>query len=166
MNKVTEEEIKLSKEKRQNMKLRTDNYYMDKAKNSALLSRCKKIQRGCILLLQDGTYIKGTNGAPFPLKSCDPCPRINSKSGQDYNICRAVHAERQTLLKSAKWGLRTEGAKLYSYMGVPCKDCCVELIQAGVSEIICSQEIYYDELSKEIVKEWVSMGGILRFVKV
>lgn len=141
---------------------------MQEAKNTALKSRCKKRQLGCVLVLDngDGSYIEGTNGAPLSLKSCDPCPRIvrNSISGADLDLCKAVHAERQTLLKAAKYGHKTEGAKLYSYMGVPCKDCMLELIEAGISEIICAKNTYYDELSKRIIEEWRNCGGILRFL--
>ena len=146
----------------------TDKEYMQIAKNMSSNSRCKKRQLGCVLVLCDGNYIKGTNGAPLPLKSCDPCPRIvrGSISGEDLDLCRAVHAERQTILKAARLGLSTEGSKLYSYMGVPCKDCCIELIEAGISEIICSEETYYDELSKQIVKEWLKNDGILRFLNI
>jgi deoxycytidylate deaminase len=49
-------------------------------------------------------------------------------------------------------------------MGVPCKDCLLELIEAGISEIVCIQETYYDELSKDILKEWIDTGGKFRRV--
>lgn len=145
-----------------------DKEYMEFAKEAAEESRCVKRQLGCVLVLTDGSYIVGTNGAPKPLKACNPCPRIgkNSISGQGKDLCRAVHAERQTLLKAAKYGYATDGAKLYSYMGIPCKDCMIELIEAGISEIICAKDSYYDELSKDIVKEWRVNGGILRFLNI
>jgi len=50
-------------------------------------------------------------------------------------------------------------------MGVPCKDCLVECLQAGVKEIVCIGDNYYDEMSKEILKEWVSKGGVFRIYK-
>ena len=59
-------------------------------------------------------------------------------------------------------GFRTEGAVLYSYMGVPCKDCMLELIQAGVAEIVCLRETYHDEISKDILREWIAKGGKFR----
>ncbi len=150
------------------MKILLDKQYMEIAKGVSWKSRCKKRQLGCILVFTDGSYVEGTNGAPHPLKICDPCPRMakNSHSGQDLDLCRAVHAERQALLIAAKYGHATEDARLFSYMGVPCKDCMLELLEADVSEIICAKETYYDELSKSIVKEWQTCGGILRFLKI
>ncbi len=145
----------------------TDEKYMEFAKNAAYSSRCAKKQLGCVLMLKDGSWIEGTNGAPYLLEACNSCPRKreNAISGQGQKLCRAVHAERQTLLIAAKYGHATEGSILYSYMGAPCKDCMVELIEAGVAEIVCFKHSYYDELSKEIIKEWVSKGGKFRFLQ-
>lgn len=44
-------------------------------------------------------------------------------------------------------------------MGVPCKDCLLELIEAGISEIVCIKETYYDSLSEFILQEWIEAGG-------
>jgi deoxycytidylate deaminase len=74
----------------------------------------------------------------------------------------AVHAERQALLNAARYGLCTERAILYSDMGVPCKDCMLEIISAGVAEIVCKEETYYDASSEHILNEWVSKGGKFR----
>lgn len=144
----------------------SDECYMRIAKRASMMSRCRKRQLGCVLVLKNDIFIEGTNGAPYPLEVCNPCPRIDSHAGQNLHLCRAVHAERQTLLKAARFGLSTYESRLFSYMGVPCKDCMIELIAAGTSEIICSQNTYYDELSKDIIKEWISKGGKLRFIKI
>ncbi len=90
------------------------------------------------------------------------CPRLESHNGTDLDKCRAVHAERQVVLKAAHLGLSTCGSSLYSYMGVPCKDCMLELCQAGVAEIVVIKETYYDELSRDILKEWIDGGGKFR----
>lgn len=136
------------------------------AKNYALQSRCEKRPLGCVLILQDGTMIGGTNGAPNSLDKCNPCPRNNAISGTKLDICKAIHAERHTLLKCAFNGLSTKNSTLYLYTGVPCKDCLLELIQAGVKEIVCQEEEYYDKLSKSILSEWTGKGGQFRVYKL
>jgi deoxycytidylate deaminase len=145
--------------------------YMIMAEKAALDSTCAKKQLGCVLVLKNtdlnikGTYsIKGTNGPPQGLKKCDPGPRMDSHNGSDTQKCRAVHAERQVILKAAHLGLPTCGSTLYSYMGVPCKDCLLELWEAGVEEIVVINENYYDELSREILKEWIDCGRKFRVV--
>lgn len=139
-----------------------DKIFMHMAKLASKYSRCNKKHLGCILVTRSGKVIYGSNGPPLPLEKCNPCPRLNSHSATDLHLCRAVHAERYVLLQCAKKGYKTDGAVLYSYMGVPCSNCLVELICAGVTEIVCLRDTYYDELSKSILKEWVEKGGKFR----
>jgi len=141
--------------------------YMVKAGEAASSSTCAKKQLGCVLVLKNTNtnIITGANGPPAGLKKCDPCPRLDSHNGVDTQKCRAVHAERQTILKAACFGLSTDGSTLYSYMGVPCKDCLLELWQAGVAEIVVMNETYYDELSKSILKEWIDSGRKFRVLR-
>ena len=142
-----------------------DSEYMNIAKCTSAYSTCLKRKLGCVLVTSSGLSIDGTNGPPHGLRKCKTCPRIHSKSGTDIHLCRAVHAERATLLKAAMYGIATNNAKLYCYFGVPCKDCLLEIIAAGVSEIICTSEDYYDELSKSILQEWIEHGGKFRIYK-
>ena len=144
--------------------LKSDKKYMAIAKRNALYSNCKKKHLGCLLLLSDGKYIYGWNGPPVKINPCIECPRLNFPKATNLEICRAVHAERRCLLKAAKMGYSTMDSILYSYMGVPCKDCMLELIEAGVKEIICIQKTYYDNLSKDILREWIKNGGKFRIV--
>jgi deoxycytidylate deaminase len=143
-----------------------DSDYMHLAKLARDESTCSREQFGCLLVFTRGRkgHITGFNGPPHPLERCNPCPRLESQShhGEDLEECRAVHAERQVLLLAAKFGFRAEGAVLYSFMGVPCKDCMLELIQAGIAEIVCLTETYHDELSGDILREWISKGGKFR----
>jgi deoxycytidylate deaminase len=142
----------------------SDGDYMELARQASMDSTCKKKQLGCTLVFTRGRkgYVTGSNGPPSPLKKCDPCPRLDSHGGTDLGKCRAVHAERAVLLLAGKYGFRTDGAILYSYMGVPCKDCLLEICAAGVSEIVCIKEIYYDALSRDILREWAAEGGKFR----
>lgn len=129
-------------------------------------STCIKHPLGCVLVLADGQMLAGTNGPPEPLTACDPCPRWNRRSGEDLYLCPAVHAERAPLLIAAKYGMETKDSVLFSDMGIPCKDCLVELIAAGVSEIVTTRDTYYDELSREMLAEWLSKGGKHRVLEL
>lgn len=139
-----------------------DIFCMEQAKEAIKQSTCNKKQLGCCLLTSNNRFIIGFNGPPSLIDRCNPCPRLESHSATNLHLCKAVHAERYALLRCASLGIDTNGSTLYSYMGVPCKDCLLELITAEVSEIVCTRETYYDELSKEILKEWVDKGGVFR----
>ncbi len=141
--------------------------YMAMAAEASAKSTCAKKHLGCVLILKNTDVvivIRGTNGPPQGMKTCDPCPRLDSHNGTDTQKCRAVHAERQVILKAAHFGLSTCGSTLYSYMGVPCKDCMLEIWEAGVSEIVVIKGTYYDDLSRHILKEWIDGGGKFRIV--
>jgi len=150
--------MRLSKQQR-------DFEYLELAKTESHGSRCISRQLGCILVLRNGMTISGTNGPPLPLKKCKTC--LKTDHGYEYAWqCKAVHAERQTLLKCARRGYSTIHSTLYAVMGMPCKDCLLELIAAGVARIVVTQATVYDPLSQEIMDEWVSSGGIFDIIDI
>lgn len=134
------------------------------------LSRCFSRQIGAALVY-DNRYSKskrllsiGWNGPPVGISSCKTrnknlekkCPRqvMGYKSGAGLKYCPAVHAERSAILHSAKFGNVVAFTTLYMTCGIPCKDCLIEIIEAGVIELVCVDiNSYYDELSKDILKE-------------
>lgn len=75
------------------------------------------------------------------------CPRriIGFPSGEGLDICPAGHAERNALINAARFGIETKNTKLYMSCGIPCTPCMVEIINAGVEEIICCKVTVYDE---------------------
>ena len=85
------------------------------------------------------------------------CPRklLGYPSGKGLEICIAGHSERNALLNCARKGISTLDGTLYMNCTFPCKDCMIEIIQAGIKEIIyIEEEKYYDyELSKWLADE-------------
>jgi len=144
------------------MKDNEDDFYMSLASKAAQNSRCAKKHLGCVLVNSDDRVVSGTNGAPYPLKPCNPCPRSELPNGEQLQLCRAVHAERDALLNAAKNGVSTDGAILYANMGVPCGDCLLELCAAGIKVVVCSKGTFYDDKSKGILHEWMQKGLIFR----
>ena len=82
------------------------------------------------------------------------CPRyiLGYKSGEGLDLCVAGHAERNVLINAARFGIETKGAKLYMDCGVPCTPCLVEIINAGIEEIIITKETYYDRSAEYVLK--------------
>jgi dCMP deaminase len=83
------------------------------------------------------------------------CPRkvLGFESGQGLHHCVAAHAERNALLQAAKLGIATKGSTLYCFCGVPCKDCAIEIVNAGVTEVVCIKWDYkYDQLNDEVFR--------------
>ena len=141
-----------------------DEYFMAKAEKVSLKATCKKRQIGCVLVSKK-RVVSGANGAPEKIGTCKTCYRIDAKSGTKLEHCYALHSEVKVLAECAKRGLSTRGGVIYLWGAMPCKNCLLALIEAGVKEFVCSSDTYYDSLSKEIFKVWISTGGILRFMK-
>ena len=67
--------------------------------------------------------------------------------------CVAGHAERNTLINAARHGIQTKDAKLYMNCGIPCTPCLVEIINAGIEEIIVTKWSFYDVSAEYILNE-------------
>lgn len=85
------------------------------------------------------------------------CPRyvpaFGFKSGQGLEWCVAGHAERNTLINAARFGISTKGTIMYMSCGVPCTPCLVEIINAGVVEIVISKMTFYDQSAEYLLKQ-------------
>jgi dCMP deaminase len=80
-------------------------------------------------------------------------PEMGFKSGEGLEWCVAGHAERNALINAARMGICTKGTILYMDCGTPCTPCLVEIINAGVEEIVITKEYYYDQSAEYLLKE-------------
>jgi len=108
----------------------------------------------------------GYNGSPPGTYNCDDLGRCyrqeqNIPSGQQYEKCRANHAEQNVLLQAAKLGIPLEGATLY-VTDVPCELCAKLIHGAGIHEVI----ILTDSGSYGItaLTDFISAGHLVRIL--
>jgi dCMP deaminase len=80
-------------------------------------------------------------------------PEMGFKSGEGLEWCVAGHAERNALINAARFGIATKGLKIYMDCGVPCTPCLVEIINAGIEEIIVTKMTFYDQSSEYLLKQ-------------
>lgn len=92
-------------------------------------------------ILTHDLYIAVDNPKYFAdaFEGCKTCPRklVGAKSGARLDLCSCVHSERNALLNA---GCDLTGSYLFAYCGVPCVDCTIEIINAGVERVYCLQE--------------------------
>lgn len=83
------------------------------------------------------------------------CPRqrLGFKSGQGLEFCIAGHAERNALINAARHGIPTSGATIYMNCQQCCKDCIIEIINAGIAEVVMMDWQPYDSESGYLIKE-------------
>jgi dCMP deaminase len=156
-----------------------DKYFMGIAKSVGNNSKCLSRSIGAVLVKDKAIIATGYNGPPRGVPHCYSrnenyerrCPRQvkGYKSGQGLELCIAGHAERNAILQAARMGISTKGATLVCHCGVPCKDCAIEIINAGIVEVVYKTAggtgnygEYYDELSKYLFE---NSDIILRGIK-
>ncbi len=86
----------------------------------------------------------------------ETCPRqlLGYKSGEGLEWCIAGHAERNALISAARLGIAVKGATMYMSCPTPCTPCLIEIMNAGVKEIVFTEWHYYDLMS-----EWLLHNG-------
>jgi len=156
-----------------------DKYFFEIASVVAKNSKCLSRQVGAILVSGKNVLVSGYNGPPAGVPHCGEryendnnlmneldrkgikkydytiqfCPRqtLGYKSGEGLEWCIAGHAERNVLITAAKHGISTNGLSMYLTCAVPCSPCLVEIINAGIKEVIVTGIKYYDIMSYYLI---------------
>lgn len=160
---------------------RWDKYFHELCIAAGRNTVCMSRKIGAVLVRDKSVISTGYNGPPRGVPHCserylvDPeiraymeskginpdatdfhkkCPRqaMGFKSGQGLQWCVAGHAERNALINAAREGISTRDATLYMDCGVPCAPCLVEIINAGIKEIVITEFTFYDASSKYLME--------------
>lgn len=129
-------------------------YYIDIARSVAMRSTCLRRRFGAVIVKNDQIISTGYNGAPRQTTNCIDlgyCYRqqLNIPSGQNYELCRAVHAEMNAVIHASRLdmvdsdlylvGLEVETGELVAEI-MPCLLCKRVIINAGVSRVILPEQ--------------------------
>ena len=131
-----------------------DEYYMSIAMAVRARANCTGNRVGAILVQNDRIIATGYNGTPHNMVNCldggcDRCAnREKYDSGKDYDLCICVHAEQNTLLAAARFGISTEGSAMYSTMR-PCFGCTKEILQASIRAVYYLHDWVYPDPERQ-----------------
>jgi dCMP deaminase len=132
-----------------------DQYFMSIAKLASTRSTCLRRKVGAVIVKNKRILSTGYNGAPRNLQHCLEigCLRekLNIKSGERHELCRAIHAEQNAVIQAAVSGVSIENADIYCTT-FPCVLCSKIIINAGIRKITVI-EGYPDELSQQMLDE-------------
>jgi dCMP deaminase len=131
-----------------------DEYYMSIAGAVEKGANCLGTPVGALLVVDDRVIGSGFNGTPSSFPNCREggCLRCRDRwlekqgrgtemsdpehtSGKALDRCICVHAEQNAFITAARFGIRVEGATLYTTQS-PCFGCLKEAVQAGVRRIV------------------------------
>jgi len=123
-------------------------YYVKVAKETALLSKAKKLQVGCVIVRDNRILSIGYNGTP---SGWDNCCEENGKTKPE-----VLHAEANALMKLCSSTESSLRATLF-VTHTPCIECAKLIYQAGISQVYYINE--YDA-SKGCGQEFLEKAGI------
>ena len=132
---------------------RWDKYFHNICIAVASKSPCLSRQIGAILVRDKSIVATGYNGPARNYPHCEgECPRKlkGYKSGEGLVECPAAHAEGNCIANAARLGVCTVGTTLYMNSIVPCKDCMILLVNAGITEVVIEKYEWYHEMSADI----------------
>ena len=118
-----------------------DHYFMGIAIAVRERADCRGQKVGAVIVTADRIISTGYNGTPEKMPNCSDggCLRCENRgklypSGTAYDLCICVHAEQNTILSAARFGISVEGATVYTTTQ-PCFGCLKEMLQAKIGQI-------------------------------
>lgn len=111
-----------------------DVWFMKQVYLVAEKSKDPSTKIGAVLVRDRHIISSGYNG--FPRKVRDKKGRY-AKREIKYNL--VVHAEDNSVLAAARFGISTLGTTLYT-QGIPCCECAKSVIQGGIKEIVVHKQ--------------------------
>ena len=120
---------------------RWDRHFLRLCIEVSKMSKDPRTQVGAVIVGLD-MEIRSTGFNGFPRGIADTQERLNDR---DLKLKLVVHSECNAILNAARIGVSTRGCTLYLaatshadgiWGGPPCVRCTVEIIQAGITEIV------------------------------
>lgn len=131
-----------------------DQTYIEIIKIIAKRSTCCRIKTGCVIVRDTHIISTGYNGVLKNIRHCDEHWREYHKTSnnlkpfdewihtdefktlhREYSRLNELHAERNAILFSAKEGISTKNAIIYTLYS-PCIDCATSIYGAGIVKVI------------------------------
>lgn len=101
---------------------------------------------GALILLRD----KVIYGWVGPTAFSPSCKSIGCEI-EDGHCVRNIHAEVQSIIRAARYGMSTEQATIFSILK-PCYNCSKAIIHAGISKIFYAGAAYDESRTNNILK--------------
>ena len=133
-----------------------DEYFMQMAELTSRRSTCLRRHVGAVIVKNKHIIATGYNGAPKGLAHCAElggCLReqMSVPSGERHELCRALHAEQNSIIQAATLGQSIEGGTIY-ITNHPCSICAKMIVNAGLTGIVVRNG-YPDRLAEKILDE-------------
>ena len=110
-------------------------YFIKLAETVSLKSKDDHTQIG-VVIVGSGNEIVSTGFNSFARGVNDGLKKRQLRPEKYYWF---AHAERNAIYNAARIGVSTLGCRMYCTCGIPCSDCAIAIIQAGIKEVWVNQ---------------------------
>ncbi len=132
----------------------SDTVYMEMAHSLSKLSKCVRLQVGCLLVKNGRVLSTGVNGTPSGYTNC--CD-AEYEEHHAWSLRHEIHAELNAVIWAARSGTAIEGATAYVTHS-PCDQCTKNLLAAGIKRIVYG--IQYDRNPQEELSLFCRENGV------
>jgi len=134
-------------------------YYLAVLEVVAQRSTCDRGKSGAILVKEGRIIATGYVGAPSRVPHCDEVGHLlqrrkNGSLKESSHCIRTVHAELNTILQAASFGVSVRGATLYCTM-MPCYECAKAIVNVGILGVVA---MYPYQAQKESIALFQEVG--------
>ena len=150
-------------------------YYLDIALAVAKRSTCLRRCYGAVIVNNDEVIATGYTGAPRGTSNCtdlNKCLRneLNITSGQNYELCRSVHAETNAIISTSRKNMI--GSTMYVVGFDPytqeilfntdsCIMCKRIIINAGIKNVVYHNSVSPNQYIIKNVLSWINNDSVL-----
>lgn len=118
---------------------------------------CDRGKAGCVITRDNRIIASGYVGAPPGMPHCDEAghmmiERTNPDGSKSQHCIRTAHAEENTIVHAARFGVPLKGATLYVNM-TPCYTCAKMIITAGIKRIVARNDYHAGAMSKDMFQK-------------
>ena len=125
-----------------------DSYFLTIAADVASRSTCDRAIVGAVLVNDRHILSTGYNGSPKGLPHCCDVGHLMV----DGHCVRTIHAEQNSIIQAAVYGLSTKDATCY-VTHFPCLICSKMLINAEIKRIVFKNAYRMDDLAVQMLKQ-------------
>lgn len=145
-----------------------DTYFRKIAHHVKLKSKDKYTQIGAVIVGSEHEIVStGYNSFPRGLND-----DVDERQERPEKYYWFSHAETNSIINAARIGVSTKGTTMYMSCGVPCTDCARNIINAGITEIVCegngdgAKGSHWDEHAKRSLIMFEEAGVGVRFFEL
>lgn len=131
-----------------------DEYFIEIVKTVGLRGSCDRGRAGAVVTRDNRIIMTGYAGAPSGLPDCDEAghqmqERTHADSSTSKHCVRTIHAEENTILHAARFGVSLTGATIYCKM-MPCINCARQIYSSGITRIVALRDYHASKPTKEL----------------